>query len=622
MVLPLVLALSSSLLARSHGSADPVENTVNPFYWSMSAGSTDAAAGFSWYTNIFELFKEGYPLQMQMGLGGTWLTGLDIDFGQTCACNPEGWPNNPAVAPHDQSNGCCDQAAKCGWLFETFEGGPGYWVGELPSVAPKWRAGSSVGCYRDCINSPLWCGADTVKDCGSLGMVALSNHILMAPDGISFDSMGMLGVAYVRTPFGKVDARDSRNFWTIVLDAANFAGPLAYWLPEFWAERAKGWEEQSAHLKDIGTVSGLSVGPWAFEWNTIQTYKDGQGNYKLPNMSVPQRNGQGILVMGTRGYTDSDIGVPLEAALTVGSLSVTTIMKSGSTTNCISGSSSAVFNVEGSRSIEVGTLRTRISTPSRPWTMSVAAVLVGIAAWGTMVLSICLCTGVTKKSRFGCFLYLCLLGMLSVGIVLAIKGDTGELSECLWTIELNNPQCVGLSECPLPRYLDANLQPTDAQRVSPELRDQQFPQKLGSAAYDALGSPPPGGCISAPGPASDDLYCVQTKSNSWLAWRWYRFVDQPSMARARLSAIEASYMQQRVETLHKMAPRESRWIKASAATVAEGLAEVDAALLVEPPKGFECGFVPVVLYEGMSKPLSCKSGTDEKTEVPVAEVVL
>ena len=51
---------------------------------------------------------------------------------------------------------------------------------------------------------------------------------------------GMLGVAYVKTPFGKVNASDGRNFWTVVLDSTSFSGPLGYFLPEFWAIRAPG----------------------------------------------------------------------------------------------------------------------------------------------------------------------------------------------------------------------------------------------------------------------------------------------------------------------------------------------------------------------------------------------
>lgn len=61
---------------------------------------------------------------------------------------------------------------------------------------------------------------------------------MRAVDRITFaeHGSGMLGVAYVKTPFGKVNASDGRNFWTVVLDSTSFSGPLGYFLPEFWCE--------------------------------------------------------------------------------------------------------------------------------------------------------------------------------------------------------------------------------------------------------------------------------------------------------------------------------------------------------------------------------------------------
>ena len=36
---------------------------------------------------------------------------------------------------------------------------------------------------------------------------------------------GFMGYMLTRTPLGKRSASDDANFWTIVLDATNFAGP-------------------------------------------------------------------------------------------------------------------------------------------------------------------------------------------------------------------------------------------------------------------------------------------------------------------------------------------------------------------------------------------------------------
>ena len=123
----------------------PVQVAGGSWHWGMSMSTTQSDAGFSWYTNTFALWQEGHPLWMQMGMGGTWLTPANVNFGDTCACNPDGWPSAYPIG--DPSNGCCDAGrGSCAHLYQTFEGGPGYWIGQLPTVVPKWRVNSAVGC--------------------------------------------------------------------------------------------------------------------------------------------------------------------------------------------------------------------------------------------------------------------------------------------------------------------------------------------------------------------------------------------------------------------------------------------------------------------------------------------
>ena len=62
--------------------------------------------------------------------------------------------------------------------------------------------------------------------CDEIAFAALSNQMILQPNGASFAKDGMLGVGYVRTPLGKTSADDSRNFWTLVFDTETFSGPL------------------------------------------------------------------------------------------------------------------------------------------------------------------------------------------------------------------------------------------------------------------------------------------------------------------------------------------------------------------------------------------------------------
>jgi len=171
----------------------------------------------------------------------------------------------------------------------------------------------------------------------------------------------------------------------------------------------------------------------------------------------------------------------------------------------------------------------------------------------------------------------------------------------------------------LPRYFSAALEPIIASEAPPELVAEEFPVKKPMPAYDGLSNPPVGGCAATPGPADTRLHCAQTSSPSWLAYRWYRFVDQPAMAqRAALSDAEKDFLQARVERFHRMLASggddASKWIKQRGN--AEKLATVDGAQLVTPPEGMEVGYVPVVMYEGTAKPAGC-FGSDDGDETIV-----
>ena len=101
----------------------------------MGYDHTESEAGISWYTHMWQMFPGGVPANWGIGMPGTWLHGTGISFAKACACNPNhdpnGWPNNPKVAPDDQANHCCERgpnsgpdSGKCSFLYETIEGGP------------------------------------------------------------------------------------------------------------------------------------------------------------------------------------------------------------------------------------------------------------------------------------------------------------------------------------------------------------------------------------------------------------------------------------------------------------------------------------------------------------------
>ena len=115
-------------------------------------------------------------------------------------------------------------------LYNTLEGGPGYWIGQLPTLVPKWRVNGVAGCYKQQVSTSLFnFGSANTKACNTMGVVQLSNRLLLAPDGLTFaGDGGMLGTAYIKTGFGKKAASDNRNAWTLVMDTQTFSGPVMY----------------------------------------------------------------------------------------------------------------------------------------------------------------------------------------------------------------------------------------------------------------------------------------------------------------------------------------------------------------------------------------------------------
>jgi len=538
-------ALASVAMAEPEGT--PVVSDINTFHMQSGLpGTGDSQAGHSWYQRAVDLLEyepeDGDGVfDTSFGTGGAWLKRAGVtDPVGVCPC--------PSTFQH-----CCDKnpghGEKCGWLFESFEGGTQYLNGLVARV-PKWRVGDSTGCYLAYTQSNMfhsgewaphscsWADSDkkNPNHKRTMGLAQVSNRLMLLPDGQTFEKQGMIGVSYVRTPFGKTSASDNRNFWTIVMDTENYAGPTAYFLPEFWNLRDPKTNGTTDSYQDFSTVPLIGMSGPAWEAINMKQAVDGDVT-KILKMSMPQTNGRTVLWMGQRSHNDTDIQDPLEEALASGTLDTSKIMANGKApTNC----------EKAERDISFGNAGT----------------------WGT-------------------------------------AKNTLESGDCVWAVKVANESCPLNGKCMLPRYYE-NKKPVDASTASSALQKQRFPMKGPTTnAYDALTNAPAGGCRDSPGPSDQALYCANTLDNTWVGYRWYKFVEQPAMQQLHLTSEEKDFMQERVTTLHKMVPTPvSKWINGRQAEV-EGMAKTDAAAIATPPKGLEYGYVPIVLYQGYTKPSEC-----------------
>jgi len=283
-------------------------------HWGLHGhGGHPEGAGNSWYTRAFDLLATGYALQgFQIGLGGAWLLPDGAFDKSKCPCS------QPGVVSwcHD---GTCANRGGCADVWETMEGGLGYWRNELPSPHVKWRLNNVNGCYAKEIMGAHWDFYGRPIACADMGFVTVSNRLLMAPDGLSFQratDAGMLGQAFVRTTLGRTGpAPDMPGAFTylLVLDASNFAGPVGYTLEEFWRDH-KGYDEAPdfSHTK-------VKIGSTGFEFNGVQGYtssKDGNAFLKIPQLQFPvSPAGRTEILTGVRGWGLSSLQEPLESAL-------------------------------------------------------------------------------------------------------------------------------------------------------------------------------------------------------------------------------------------------------------------------------------------------------------------
>jgi hypothetical protein len=85
---------------------------------------------------------------------------------------------------------------------------------------------------------------------------------------------------------------------------------------------------------------------------------------------------------------------------------------------------------------------------------------------------------------------------------------------------------------------------------------------------------------------------------STVTYYWYRFADQPALLNADLSKEEREEMQRRVEMLHQHWTKEREYLPPP---MIGNLAEIDPALIVNPPAGMELGYVPIVTRQGFEE---------------------
>jgi hypothetical protein len=123
------------------------------------------------------------------------------------------------------------------------------------------------------------------------------------------------------------------------------------------------------------------------------------------------------------------------------------------------------------------------------------------------------------------------------------------------------------------------------------LANQSFPRAARGAVgeLDQSGNSPWASARWSAGP-----FIAVLADGSSVDYAWYKFVDQPAIARLGLSPAVKLQLQTFVESLHEHSGVSGLTI---APPTSGKLATLDAAQIVTPPAGMEKGYVPVVIRQ-------------------------
>jgi len=596
--------------------------------------STDAPGlyGWSYYIRAFNLLRE----QPTSELGwGQWTKpgGHSESIIEVCGLHPGGFVCDPCEACRSEgscsdpvtgelapvSSGCQDPTledptlANCGnptdyskteqcafWECGTdtkggvrgsIEGGMGYWMYTLETPNVKWMLPGATNA-----NYEIFAGTflgDRPQLCSVLGgAVRVSNRLLVPNDFVTFaggDPDGFLGYMLTKTPLGKRSANDTANYWTIVIDAANFAGPVMYTAAWFWDSRIN-WHPKSISWSDPRVNIGYIAQGFEGSIGAFTAQQGGSQYWRTTRWAVPRDR---------FGPSSS----PNTSTLFTGHSQFNTDWAADALEPILSGAglaSERSHAVVQQRSATAGAKPECKTPPTGEGGMSV---------WHD---------GGTAEVLWKGF-----------GIGSAFDQAQSEAAHCASALSLN-PSHEALScdeqRCEAAAFLQGGLSDSDPPVVIPA---EAVPSEV-KTGFDAATFEPTkrndGSYLGPPAateeacfdlPASPTMYCTVTTSKAWIGWRWYKFVDQPELYMVfeslpddgtRQAARE--YMQARIERLHRQqeADGTGRWFappQGDDALPADKVS-IDPALLLTPPAGFEYGYVPVAVYQRPRvKPAEC-----------------
>lgn len=261
-------------------------------------------AGMGFYAAVWSLVDQ--PLaDFQIGLPGSWIQPDNSDN-----------KDKPLAPVGTLARTWKERGPTWDSVFQTVEGGLGYWAGNhFRYGPPKFSMNATPQCYDYEVGSPGWSffySNEALPD-NRLGIAQLSNRLLIPPDALPFQGRPngeFLGYSWMALPFTDPTTEDpptGDQSWTCFLSAANFKGPIAYYIPETWSKIAKLFNVPFLHGRGLDARPGI-MGGGAMEINTVPRFDvqdtNGTTYSKLPRLQWPvDAQGRAYLVQDVTYYS-------------------------------------------------------------------------------------------------------------------------------------------------------------------------------------------------------------------------------------------------------------------------------------------------------------------------------
>ena len=483
--------------------------------------------GFSWYASMWPMIEEGIE-HFQVGLGSTWIVPYTEDLSSTLAQKVCGQGSNPYIKSlaDDNTNGRYGL-----YLYQTIEGSLGWWGGQaFKTPFPKYALNVTQNCYQSDVNSPGWpffAGA-TPLQIEQTGFAQITNRILIPPDGMTF-------------------------------------------APEYSPQQL-GISWFSLPFPEVGSQYTTKAGTNAWSLFLSTNNYSGIIGYVLPHFwahgSTLNPNQRGITLDVKPGFIGN-------MAAEWGSIPYAEFTDNNGVTYSkmpkLSFSSDENANTVINRDI-LGYSADFISSRFREY----------IDSSGRLPLEADL-NGVFKANISGSAGNLYQNGDSLVQANDLIRSRTVEQNRGYGFSWSKANSRIGLSE--YFKKLGNTRVPITEEEAPNQLRRTSFSADNQSRTF----------IYSAPAwwfTGSQYTQEIQTNlvDGTTVTYRWFKFVDQPTLKRLNLSVSERNRLQNIAEDMQKSWQQKSLQPEATAGV----LGSFDKNLLVSPPSGYEIGYVPII----------------------------